>query len=193
MKTRESGMPDEVMWRSFFEPEGVLSALKLDEHVCNVVDFGCGYGTFALPAARRIKGLLHGLDIDAEMIEKCEHLARCGNVHNIRFYKRDIMESGTGLSAESVDYVMVFNMLHAEQPLLLLCEARRILRVGGRVSVMHWNYDPGTPRGPSMAIRPRPEDCGRWIEKAGFVIEGGVIDLPPYHYGLIGKKKGSEV
>ena len=85
---------------------------------------------------------------------------------------------------------MLFNILHAEQPLLLLHEAWRILKPGGRVAVIHWNYDPTTPRGPSMDIRPHPEDCLHWTEEAGFVVEEGVIDLPPYHYGLIGRKKG---
>ena len=38
MKTRESGMPDEGMWRSFFDPEAILTALGLDETVLNAVD-----------------------------------------------------------------------------------------------------------------------------------------------------------
>jgi ubiquinone/menaquinone biosynthesis C-methylase UbiE len=190
MKTRESGMPDEEMWRSFFDPEAILNALSLDAGVRDAVDFGCGYGTFALPAARRIRGTLHGFDIEAEMIEECERRGREAGIDNVRFYLRDFVRNGTGLPADSVDYAMLFNILHAEQPLLLLREAWRILKPGGRVAVIHWNYDPTTPRGPSMDIRPRPSDCHRWVEQAGFVVEGGLIDLPPYHYGLIGRKKG---
>ena len=43
MKGRESGMPDEDYWASFFHPEGVLDRL-LDANGsdCNVVEFGCG-------------------------------------------------------------------------------------------------------------------------------------------------------
>jgi hypothetical protein len=44
MKTRESDMPDETLWRSFFDPEAILTALKLDNSVCDAVDFGCGHG-----------------------------------------------------------------------------------------------------------------------------------------------------
>ena len=29
MKTRESGMPDEEMWREFFDAEAILRSLKL--------------------------------------------------------------------------------------------------------------------------------------------------------------------
>lgn len=191
MKTRESGMPEEAMWESFFDPEWVLKALQLDNDVCDAADFGCGYGTFAIPAARRIRGTLHGFDIESAMIEECERRAAAQRVHNARFCQRDFLADGTGLAADSVDYAMLFNILHAEQPLVLLREARRILRPGGRVAVIHWNYDPATPRGPSMDIRPRPADCCQWIEEAGFDLVTSIIDLPPYHYGLIGRKKGA--
>ena len=56
MKTRESGMPDEGMWQSFLDPEAMLTALGLDRTVGDAVDFGCGYGTFAIPAACRLRG-----------------------------------------------------------------------------------------------------------------------------------------
>ena len=52
MKTRESGMPEEEVWRQFFDAEAVLRALKLTEKCRDVVEFGCGYGTFTIPAAR---------------------------------------------------------------------------------------------------------------------------------------------
>lgn len=190
MKTRESGMPEEAMWQSFFDPESILNALKLDHDVHDAVDFGCGYGTFAFPAARRIQGTLYGFDIEPESIEECARRAAAQHAHNARFCQRDFVTDGTGLTADSVDYAMLFNILHAEQPLALLREAWRILRPGGRVAAIHWNYDPATPRGPSMDIRPRPTDCHRWVEEADFVVEGGIINLPPYHYGLIGRKKG---
>lgn len=188
MKTRESGMPDEEMWRSFFDPEAILTALKLDKSVCDAVDFGCGYGTFAIPAAKRIKGILHGFDIEPDMIQECRSRIQKEGLFNIQLHLRDFVKDGTGLPFNSVDYVMLFNILHAENPLLLLKEAWRILRPCGRVAVVHWNYDPDTPRGPSMDIRPRPGDCKQWIEQAGFKVENDIIDLPPYHYGLIGRK-----
>ena len=193
MKTRESGMPEEEMWQSFFDPDAVLTALGLDASVRDAVDFGCGYGTFALPAARRIRGTLYGLDIESEMIAACERRAAAEGVHNARFSQRDFVAEGAGLPGASVDYAMLFNILHAEDPQVLLREARRILRPSGRVAVMHWNHDPNTPRGPSMDIRPRPEDCLRWIQEAGFVVEGGPIDLPPHHYGLVGRERGDSL
>lgn len=188
MKTRDSGMPDDELWCSFFDPETILTALGLAGDVRDVVDFGCGYGTFAIPAAKRIRGTLHGFDIEPEMIEECERRARREDIRNARFYLRDFVAEGTGLEPQSMDYVMLFNILHAENPLQLLNEAWRILAPGGRVAVIHWNYDPTTPRGPEMSIRPRPADCRRWMKEAGFVIQKGIVDLRPYHYGLCGRK-----
>jgi SAM-dependent methyltransferase len=87
-----------------------------------------------------------------------------------------------------VDYVMLFNILHLEKPMVLINEARRVLRKDGKLGIIHWNYDPKTPRGPSMDIRPKPEDCVRWAESAGFI--GAVWhDLKPYHYGIVLKKE----
>jgi len=184
-------MPSAEMWHTFFDPDGILAAMELTADVRDAVDFGCGYGTFAIPAAKRIRGTLHGFDIDPAMIEAT---ARCGeqeNIRNVRLYLRDFAAEGTGLGAASVDYVMLFNILHAEDPLRLLREARRILAPGGYVGVIHWNHDPGTPRGPPMAMRPRPEECRWWIEEAGFRVEKAHIDLPPYHYGIVaGKENG---
>lgn len=184
MKTRQSGMPDETLWRTFFDPDAALKALGFEEDMRAAVDFGCGYGTFSLPAARRIRGTLHGFDIESDMVAECARRAAAEGLHNARFYQRDFVAHGTGLPDESVDFVMLFNILHAEDPLTLLREAGRILRTGGRLAVIHWIYDPDTPRGPSMDIRPRPEQCRAWAEEAGFISETDIpIDLPPYHYG----------
>lgn len=187
MKTRESGMPEDALWRTFFDPEAILTALGLDDGVGEAADFGCGYGTFAVPAARRIRGKLHALDIDPEMVAECRRRARALGLSNLALHLRDFAEEGTGLPARSVDYVMLFNILHAERPMDLLREAQRVLKAGGRVAVLHWNHDRTTRRGPSMEIRPRLEDCLRWIEETGFVVLTGIVDLPPYHYGMVGR------
>jgi ubiquinone/menaquinone biosynthesis C-methylase UbiE len=104
--------------------------------------------------------------------------------------QRDFVAEGTGLPDDSVGYAMLFNILHAENPVSLLCEAFRVLRPGGKVGVIHWNYDPKTPRGPVMNIRPRPEQCQSWTREAGFALTVPFMSLPPYHYGLVGRKPG---
>jgi SAM-dependent methyltransferase len=141
-------------------------------------------GTFSLAAARLTSGRVLGLDIDPAMIDRCRERAAAGELDHARFEVRDFVAEGTGLDDDSADFVMLFNLLHAESPRVLLDEARRILGPGGRLAVTHWNPDPATPRGPAMDIRPRPEDCRRWMHDCGFRVDPGIIDLPPWHFGL---------
>src|SRR3989338_8859396 len=150
MKGRESGMPEEEVWERFFHPERALRMLGLDDAVTDAVEFGCGYGTFTVPAARMIRGILYALDIDPDMTHATIRKAAANGATNIRVSLRDFMTDGAGLKLASVDYVMAFNILHIEHPEILLQEAWRILRPGGKLSVMHWNCDSATPRGPSV-------------------------------------------
>ena len=55
-KVRDSGMPAEEMWDSFFDPAKILGQLRFGERPGLVVEFGCGHGTFTIPAARRCEG-----------------------------------------------------------------------------------------------------------------------------------------
>lgn len=185
MKTRESGMPDEEMWAGFFDPPAVLAAVGLTSDCGDVVEFGCGYGTFTIPAARIVRGRVYALDIEREMVEATKLKARTAGLSNIIVTQRDFVKDGTGLADSSADYAMLFNILHCESPEILLEEARRVLHPGGRLGIIHWNYDPTTPRGPSMSIRPRPEQCQAWAEQAGFsLLPPGIVNLPRHHYGM---------
>jgi len=181
-------MPAEEMWQTFFNPAETLLALGLRRNMANVVDLGCGYGTFTIPTAQIITGIVHAFDIEPEMIRETKCKAEQAGLPNIKLYLRDFIANGTGLPDAGSDYVMLFNLLHAEHPEGLLLESYRILAHGGLLGIMHWNYDPQTPRGPSMSIRPRLEDCRMWAHTAGFTITAEHIDLPPYHYGIIAEK-----
>lgn len=178
-------MPEESTWGGFFEPEKVLNQLGLSPSCGEVVDFGCGYGTFTIPAARIAAGIVHALDIDPEMVRATAAEAEAAGLRNVKTCLRDFVTEGTGLPTASVGYAMLLNILHAECPKTLLQEAFRVLRPGGILGIMHWNYDPTTPRGPSMDIRPRPEQCRDWAVQAGFsLLDPGIVALPPYHYGM---------
>jgi len=188
MKGRESGMPEKEMWEGFFNPAEILSIMGLGNTVKDIAEFGCGYGTFTIPAAKSARGTVYAIDIEKEMIALTKKEAARHNLRNIKTMLRDFMADGTGLKNESVDYVMLFNILHVDHPEILLKESFRILRPQGKLAIIHWNYDPSTPRGPSMDIRPKPEQCIRWAEKAGF-IKSEQHDLKPHHYGIILIKK----
>ncbi len=189
MKTRESGMPEEEMWAEFFNPETIFAKLGLTPDTGGLVEFGCGYGTFTIPAARIVVGTVYAIDIEADMIVATANKAQQAGLDNVQTLLCDFVKEGTGLDDGSIDYAMLFNILHAESPGGLLDEAYRILAPNARLAVIHWNYDASTPRGPSMGIRPRPEQCREWAETAGFyLLAPGLIDLPPYHYGMLFKR-----
>ena len=63
MKIYDSGMPEEKTWDSFFDQASILSKLHLTSECKDVVEFGCGYGTFTIPAASKIKGNVFAIDI----------------------------------------------------------------------------------------------------------------------------------
>lgn len=187
MKIRESGMPAEEMWGGFFNAEEILRAVQVSGRLRDVADFGCGYGTFAIPAAKMVRGKVYAIDMAPEMVEITRQKAERSHLDNVEAILRDFVSEGSGLEDGSVDYVMLFNILHAEEPVGLLKEAYRILRHGGQVGIIHWNHDSSTPRGPPMEIRPKPEQVLGWAKSAGFA-KPSRYELKPYHYGIVMEK-----
>ncbi|MBI3396194.1 MAG: class I SAM-dependent methyltransferase [Spirochaetia bacterium] len=188
MKVRDSGMPDAAYWETLFDVPCILDRMRVDGRISSLVEVGCGHGTFTIPAAARISGTLYGFDIEPAMIEATALRAMNEALSNVEVALRDVITEGFGLADGSVDYVMLFNILHHDKPIELLLQSFRVLKSGGLVGSIHWNYDPNTPRGPTMDIRPHPEAMREWVSAAGFAVAGGMVDLPPHHYGWIGQK-----
>lgn len=185
MKLRDSGMPEEQYWETLFDVPSVIDALGIDSRLRDVAEFGCGFGTFSIPVAQRISGRLLAFDIEPSMIARTRERATAASLSNVVLRECDVMEYGFGLPVESLDAVLLFNILHCESPDRLLRHASRVVRPGGHVLVIHWQYDPRTPRGPDLSIRPRPEQVSAWAQDTGeLCAEEGMIDLPPWHYGL---------
>lgn len=182
-------MPDETVWEGFFEPAAALRLLGLSASCRDVVEFGCGYGTFTIPAARIASGTVYALDIDPQMVRRTAEKAKELGLLNVVAIECDFVDQQLPVVSGTADYAMLFNILHAENPEMLLGRASAALHSGGLLGIMHWNYDPKTPRGPSMKIRPRPEDCSRWAEETGFTVTTPHVDLPPWHYGIVAIKR----
>jgi SAM-dependent methyltransferase len=185
MKLRESGMPEEHYWESLFEVGLILDRLEIDARMHNVVEMGCGYGTFTLPVARRISGTLTTFDIDETMVARTRQRAAQSGTWNLRCIVRDVFAGGFGPEVEGQDACLLFNILHCEEPVRVLAEAARVVRPGGAVPVIHWRCDLETPRGPSKETRPAPGQIISWAAETGLLeFSGAMIELPPWHYGL---------
>jgi len=190
MKGRESGMPSETYWETFFNVEATLDILTGPSIAGNVLEFGCGYGSFTLPVARRTIGYVTALDIDPEMVDCVQRKLAVDHISNVLTDVRDFVALGSGVATGSQSHAMIYNLLHLDHPIMLLYEAYRSLQDGGLLSIIHWRSDIPTPRGPSLAIRPTPEQCKVWMAEAGFrQIES--INLQtccPFHFGLLGRR-----
>jgi SAM-dependent methyltransferase len=176
MKIRDSGMPDEAYWETLLDVPLILDRLGIRQFH-DVAELGCGYGTFTIPIARAISGTVYTFDVAPAMLARTRER---GTGLRIVCEHRDVMAEGFGVQA---DAVLLFNILHCEGPVELLRRAANALRPDGRVLVIHWRYAQ-TPRGPNLDIRPKPEQIVDWAHEAGLEADDGVVDLPPWHYGL---------
>ena len=188
MRGRDSGMPAEEFWNSFFDAECMIEKLfGKDGCQGSAVEFGCGYGTFTFPAAKHTTGTVYAFDIEPDLIARLRARAKRDTILNIAAETRDFVAQGTGLEPGSQSHAMIYNLLHIENPDGLLREAARVLCPRGRLSIIHWRSDIPTPRGPSLEIRPTPEQCKAWLEAAGFheIQEIDLRECCRYHFGMV--------
>ena len=187
MKVRDSGMPEEDVWQSFFDAGAILDGLTIEAPNADIVEFGCGYGTFTAAVAKRTSGTVFAIDLEPEMIEATKHKTVRAGLTNVTTICRDFVLEGTGLPDAVVDCALLFNILHCSEPVRLLRESFRVLRPVGKVAAIHWIAE-DTPRGPDLSIRPLPEQIRQWLLDAGFEIVIEPLALPPYHFGIVGRK-----
>jgi len=178
-------MPTEDIWSDFFNVDLILSELHINSKISDLVEIGCGYGTFTIPSAKIIKGIVYTFDIEKEMLDIVKQKLANEHVHNVNPDQRDILTQTTGLADNSIDYVMLFNILHNDSPIDFINEAYRILKPDGKLGILHWRSDISTPRGPDLSIRPKPDQILQWIDKSKFRINKEPVVIEPYHYGLV--------
>jgi ubiquinone/menaquinone biosynthesis C-methylase UbiE len=189
MKVRDSGIPEENQWSEFFDVNRILAELQINSKVNDLVDIGCGYGTFTIPSASLIKENLYAFDIETEMIDVVRQKIITKHLENVILEQRDILTQTTGLAENSIDYVMLFNILHHESPGEFFTEAYRILRPKGKMGILHWHTDILTPRGPELKIGPKPDQILQFVDRQKFKIYKETVIIKPYHYGLIISKQ----
>jgi SAM-dependent methyltransferase len=191
MKVRDSGMPDEEMWSGFFDPPSVLGIFGLNQGIQDVVEFGCGYGTFTLAAAGIVAGTVYSLDIEPEMVAVVRQKCSGAGFANVQAMVRDFVAEGTGLASNSMDAALLFKILHHEEPVALMKEALRVLKPNACLPLFTGTTTPRHHAVRPWRFAPVQNNASQGVGRPGSVFnERNRYDLPPYHYGLLLRKPG---
>jgi ubiquinone/menaquinone biosynthesis C-methylase UbiE len=130
-----------------------------------ILDFGCGYGTYTIPAAKIVgaQGRVYALDKDKEAMDALMQKATSAGLKNIeRIETPGKLE--IELTDESVDVILLFDVLHsfyfpqAGDRRILLAEIYRIMKPFAFLSISVW---------PNL-MEPETEDE---IKNANFCLE----------------------
>ena len=170
--------------------EKVLRLARLRPGV-SVLDVGCGTGTLAIAAKRRVgpAGTVYGVDASPEMLARAGKKARKAGVEV--FFKNELAQALPFRDAQ-FDAVLSTVMLHhlpRKARLECACEMRRVLKPGGRVLVVDFG---GTieekksllahfPRHGHVKLR----EIIATLSEAGLnIIESGAVGLRDLHFVL---------
>lgn len=99
-----------------------------------VLDFGCGPGSYVIPAATMVedKGLVYALDRHPTALETTTSRAEKAGLNNVETIRSD---RDTGLPGHSVDVVLLYDIFHhLESPDAVLRELHRVLKPSGVLS-----------------------------------------------------------
>lgn len=80
---------------------------------------------------------MYAFDIEPDLVAGTARKAADAGLLNVHAERRDFVGNGTGRPNGGAGYAMLFNILHIENPVGLLAEARRVLTHGGMVGIIH--------------------------------------------------------
>jgi ubiquinone/menaquinone biosynthesis C-methylase UbiE len=128
---------EQVKWNEWLRghTKEVLTAIGLEEGQ-RVLDFGCGSGLYAIPAARLVggEGKIYALDKNPEALQKLKDSIRSEGLGNLEVMLSSNLQ--ISLEKESVDVVLLYDVIHLiEDRATLFAEAHRILKPDGAVSI----------------------------------------------------------
>jgi ubiquinone/menaquinone biosynthesis C-methylase UbiE len=112
------------------DPRRILESARLERGM-NVADYGCGPGSFTIPAAGIVgkTGKVHAIDVHPLAISSVRSRAAkkgLGNVEAILVKGYD-----TGIDGSSIDRVLLIDTIHRIDPDAFFREVHRILKPDG--------------------------------------------------------------
>ncbi|MCX6712238.1 MAG: methyltransferase domain-containing protein, partial [Candidatus Vogelbacteria bacterium] len=135
------------------------------------------------------EGKVYAVEIQKDLLETIKHAAEAKHLgENVKLIWGDAeQQGGVGLADGLADVVIISNVLfQAKSMYTLALEAKRILKLGGRIMVIDWSESFG-------GIGPRPEDVisveevKKTFGSAGLAFSSE-FPAGEHHYGLIFSK-----
>lgn len=183
-KVPDSGMPDETYWNQLMDIPAILEWLNIAQAQANIVEFGCGYGSFTLPLAQLTRQPVISFDIEPAMVQLCQQRCQQAQLNHVQLIQRDLVNEGSNLPDSSADLVLIFNLLHGPHNQQLVTEASRLLTHKGRIAILHWRNDIPTPRGPAIETRPDLSSIQKLCQKLPLQLTHHRQAIGPYHWGV---------
>ena len=145
-----------------------------------VLDFGCGHGNYTIPVARLVgeQALVYALDEDKATLDQLMSKVKSIGLKNIM--RLDPLDkSRIGLDNESVDVVLLYDVLHyyyfpkEKDRRQLLREVYRVLKPNGLLSVYPTHLESN--------MEPKLDDIKKEIEESYFHEEDKYIGMTMFH------------
>lgn len=184
--------PDWDWWEELWSnPKDMLRTLGLSSGQ-SIADIGSGNGYFTFPAAELVDGApVYAIDVDEELLAELSSTANARGLTNINNIHGDARNLADVLP-KSVDVVLIANTFHGvEDKVRFTKQVHQSLHPNGRFIIVNW-YDlpkeettvAGTARGPPEELRMSIRETHEIMAEAFEDIRE--VDLPQYHYALIG-------
>ena len=163
----KAGHADAVQMAAFLEARSCLpDVFEVNQRLCDVVapqpgerllEVGSGSGALCrLPAAHaRSAGWVIGVDISPEMTSEAGRYARSAGIEAGIFFETGAAETLPHADASFDAAIAARLLLHAAEPDEAIREMRRVVKPGGRLVVMDWDFDTVTVDHPDRDLTRR--------------------------------------
>ena len=134
-----------------------------------ILDFGCGEGHYAIPAAKVVgeKGKIYAIDRDEEVLDELVQLIKKYNIKNIEVIKK---ESNITLENNSIDFVLCYDVVHyLKNRKIIYSEFYRVLRPEGIFSLYPKHHKNDYPL--MELAHMKLEDIIKEVEEAGLSLQ----------------------
>ena len=140
-------LPGEMEFREWLADHATEVLTKVGVRKAQIIlDYGCGSGTFTIPSARIVgkQGKVYAFEARPDLLERIKERAGNEGLTNIETVLSDRSKPNINLQDESVDVILVYDVMHEiGDRLALLEELSRVLKRDGFLSVfpMHMGTD----------------------------------------------------